>query len=154
MRDGSTAFVTFDLTGHPLGSYDVGPTNPVGTTTDLAAGLTVVPAATERVQLQLIVPQGVLVGHPGTLTVDYTNPGNTDLPAPLLLLNAQNALFQAPGQTAYSSGSLQLLAYNPDGPFGTLPPGFQGSITLSFKPVTAGVDVTSQLHAANPARPQ
>src|SRR5262249_50073601 len=137
-------FATFDLTGAALGSYDVWAVQPGGTSTELAAGLNVVaPALSNSVRLGLIVPQAVLVGRPGTLTVTYTNPGNTDLPAPLILLSAPDALFQVPGQAGYSRPGLQLLGFNPSGPFGTLPPGFQGSITVSFKPTTAGAGIAS-----------
>ena len=38
---------------------------------------------------------------------------------------------------------LLLFGYNPTGPFGTLPPGFQGSITVPFSPVTAGAGLAS-----------
>src|SRR5262249_11851625 len=103
----------------------------------------VAPALSNSVQLGLVVPGGVLVGRPGTLTVTYTNPGNTDLPAPLILLSAPDALFQVPGQTGYSRPELQLLGFNPSGPFGTLPPGFQGSIPVPFLPTTAGAGIAS-----------
>jgi hypothetical protein len=143
LGNAASAFATFDLTGQAQRSYDVWAIQPDNTSTQLASALQVVAALTNSVQLQLIPPDGVLVGRPGIITVSYRNTGNTDLPAPLLLLNGQNALFQAPGGTDFSRSSLQLLAYNPTGPFGTLPPGFQGSITLSYMPVTIGAGVTS-----------
>src|SRR5262245_19856473 len=111
--------------------------------TSLSAALQVVAAEPNDVQLGLVVPNGVAVGRPGTVTVTYRNAGNTDLPAPLLLLDGENALLQTPGHTDYSRPSLQLYAHNPDGPFGTLPPGFTGSITLSYVPLTAGAGVES-----------
>ena len=143
LQDSATAFATFDLTGHTLGSYDVWAIQSDGTTTKLSAALSVVAATQNSVQINLVVPSVVLVGRPGTVTVTYSNPGNTDLPAPLILLDGQNALFQVPGQTDYSSSNLQLIGANPNGPYGTLPPGFQGSITVSFKPATAGAGLAS-----------
>ncbi len=144
VQDSATAFATFDLTGQPLGTYDVWASQSAGTSTELAAGLNVVAATVANsVQVSLIVPQAVLVGRAGTVTVNYANPGNTDLPAPLILLNGQNVLFRAPGQTDYSSPTLQLYGFNSTGPFGTLPPGFQGSITVSFKASTAGAGLAS-----------
>ena len=143
LGDAATAFATFALTGQAQGTYDVWAVQQDGTSTELAAALQVVAAVPNSVQVQLIPPSTVLVGRPGIITVSYTNTGNTDVPAPLLLLEGQNVLFQTPGGTDYSSASLQLLGYNPTGPFGTLPPGFQGSITLSWKPVAEGAGVTS-----------
>jgi hypothetical protein len=156
LQDSSTAFATFDLAGRPLGTYDVWAVQTDGTTTKLTGSLTVVPAIPSPVQMQLIVPQAVLVGRAGTITVNYSNPGNTDVPAPLMLLNADNAQFQRPGQTSYTTSNLQLLGFNPEGPYGTLPPGFQGSVTVSFKPVTAeaGFDCNFTLQAlAQPNQP-
>ena len=103
LQDSSTAFATFDLTGQALGAYDVWAVQSSGASTELPAGLNVAAAVPNSVQVALIVPQAVLVGRPGTVTVTYSNTGNTDLPAPLILLNADNALFQPPGQTGYSS---------------------------------------------------
>src|SRR5262249_12118308 len=77
------------------------------------------------------------------VTVSYRNAGNTDLPAPLLVLQGDNARFQTPGHTDYSRPSLQLYAHDPDGPFGILPPGASGSITVSYVPITAGAGVRS-----------
>ncbi len=83
------------------------------------------------------------MGRPGTLTVTYSNPGNTDLPAPLLILKGQNALFQVPGQTGYTHRVLKLVGHNPYGPYGALPPGFKGSVTVSFRPEEEGATLAS-----------
>src|SRR5262249_18600455 len=142
--------------GQAQGTYDLWAIQPDNTSTELASAVQVVAAVPNSVQIQLIPPSAVFVGRPGTITVSYAHPGNTDLPAPLLLLHGQNAVFQQPGATDYSRSSLQLFAYNPTGPFGTLPPGFQGSITLSWKPVTAGTGVKSMFTLQtlqNPSEP-
>ena len=144
MQDSATAYVTFDLTGQALGSYNIVAIQPDQTSTTLTAAVTVEPATPgNTLQLNLIVPQVELIGRPGTITISYANTGNTDLPASLVFVTAQNALFQIPGQSTYSSSNLQLFAFNPSGPFGTLPPGFQGSITLSYEPMTTGIGVAS-----------
>ncbi len=157
LQDSATAFATFDLTNAPLESYDVWAVQSDGTSTELPAGLSVVAATQQNsVQLGLIVPDVVLVGRPGTVTVTYSNPGNTDLPAPLMLLTSPDVAFQVPGQTGETSTSLQLFGINPTGPFGTLPPGFQGSITLSFAPITAGSGIVNHFTLsalADPSEP-
>jgi hypothetical protein len=144
LQDSATAYATFDLTGQAQGSYDVWAIQHDNTSTKLAGGLHVVAAMQNNsVQLNLVLPQAVLVGRPGSITVTYSNPGNTDLPAPFILLKGENALFQVPGQTGYTQSELQLLGFNPAGPYGTLPPGFQGSINIPFEPATAGVGLAS-----------
>ncbi len=143
LQDSATAFATFDLSGKELSTYDVWAVQPDTTTTRLLAGLTVSDAKPSVAQVSLVPPRAVLVGRPGTLTISYSNPGNTDAAAPLILLKGDNALFQAPGGTEFTHSSLQLIGYNSAGPFGTLPPGFQGSITVPFKPASAGAGLVS-----------
>ena len=48
---------------------------------------------------------------------------------------------RTPNQAASLAG--RVTAGNPNGPFGTLPPGFQGSITLSYVPITVGANILS-----------
>src|SRR5262249_5385494 len=102
----------------------------------------------KSVQLGLVLPRAVLVGRAGTITVSYANPGNTDLPAPLILLGGDNVLYQVPGQTGYSRSALRLYGFNPSGPYRTLPPGVHGSITVSFKPPTEGDKIASNFRVS------
>ncbi len=144
LGDAATAYATFDLTGQALGSYDAWAIQSDGTHTQLAAAVTVSAATPNNsVQLGLNLPSDVLVGNTAPITITYANTGNTDLPAPFIELVGQNAQLQVPGQTGYTSSLLQLVGGNPDGPFGTLPPGFQGSIIVSFQPITSGAGVAS-----------
>jgi hypothetical protein len=93
LQDGSTAFATFNLTGRPTGAYSVRATQSGGATTMLAAGLTVVAASgAVQPQIYLTLREGVLVGRQGQVTVNYSNPGNTDIEAPLLVISAAAAL--------------------------------------------------------------
>ncbi len=156
LQDSATAFVTFNLAGQRLGNYDIVATQPGNMSTTLPTAVMVVPALPNTVDLNLIVPQVELIGRPGTVTISYANNGNTDLPAPVVFLDAQNAIFQVPGQTTYTGSTLQLYAYNPAGPFGTLPPGFQGSMTLSYEPIEKGIGVASRFNLQtlqDPAEP-
>jgi hypothetical protein len=144
VKNSTTASATFNFTGQALGSYNVWAIQSDQTTAELPAAVNVEPATENNaVKLNLIVPQEVLVGQPGTITITYDNPGNTDLSAPLILLGGQNVLFQVPGQTGYTNSSLQLFGYNPSGPFGILTPGFQGSITVPFQPAKSGAGLAS-----------
>jgi RHS repeat-associated protein len=139
LQDSSTAFVTFDLTSSPTGTYDVQATQADGATTKLSQALNVVTALPTNLQVYLSTPSGVLSGHPGVVTVTYANQGNTDLPAPLLALTSDNALLELPDQSSFNSSTVQFLGIGPRGPAGILAPGAQGSITISFQPTTTAV---------------
>jgi hypothetical protein len=157
VQDSATAFATFDLTGQAPGSYSITASEPGQSSVTSNSAITVVPATVNNaVKLGMVVPQDILVGRPGTITITYDNPGNTDLPAPAIFLDSQNVLFQVPGQSGYSTSSLQLFGLNPNGPFGTLTPGFQGSITIPFEPATDGAGITSSFSLqalADPGEP-
>ncbi len=154
LQNSATAYVTFDLTGQSLGSYSAIAIQSDNSSVEQTSALTVVPATTNNaVKLDLIVPQAILVGRPGTITITYDNPGNTDLTAPLILVTGQNALFQVPGQSGYTNTSLQLFGLNSSGPFGTLTPGFQGSITIPFEPITSGAGLASSFSLESLADP-
>ena len=68
------------------------------------------------------------------MTIDYANTGETDIPAPLIILTGQGLNFRMPGESTYSGNDLLLLGINPDGPLGLLPPGFRGEIQVPFLP--------------------
>ena len=75
--------------------------------------------------------------------INYANTGATDAPAPLMILSSDNAEFELPGSTTYIPDSVELLGINQGGPAGTLPPGYRGTITLSFLPINRGAHVES-----------
>jgi hypothetical protein len=153
-QDSATAYATFDLTTAATRSYDVWAIQPDTTRTELAAGLSVVPAVQNAVQVGLVVPSAVLAGRPGTLTVTYENPGNTDLPAPLMLLSSDNAPLQIQGvNDDAEKTSIMLYGYNSAGPFGTLPPGFHGSVTVTFTPTVSGAGTVTNFTLATVADP-
>jgi hypothetical protein len=137
-KDSTTLFATFDLTGLAPGSYAVQIQDHGQTATDPGA-FTVNNGAAGQVSFNLTCSAYTNYSNPGTITIDYTNTGNTDLPAPLMILSADtNVTFLLPGETTPIPGSVQLLGINQNGPAGILPPGYHGTITLSFNPVALG----------------
>jgi len=98
----------------------------------------------------LTTPGAVRVGRPYTVTINYSNNGGINVPAPLLSLSGQGAEFQLPGQSGFTPNSILLFAGNPNGQGGVLPPGFSGSITVTV--INSG-DVTLQLGTTNPTAP-
>ncbi|MBI3976839.1 MAG: Ig-like domain-containing protein [Chloroflexi bacterium] len=129
----SVAYATFDLAGVPLGSYDVRIEDGDRVAT-LAGGFTVVSPVPGNVRTRLIAPEALRPGQPGVLALEYGNLGNTDAPAPVLIVSAENADLWLPGQSASVGSRVQLLAINAEGPAGILPPGVTGRFSLSFRP--------------------
>lgn len=133
LQDSTTAFVTFNLTGMPTGTYTVQATAGNASTTQLVGGLTVVPATAANVEITLSYPSSVLPGSQGDVTVSFTNESNTDVLAPLLELSATNALLELPDQNVFSSNPLWFLGISANGPAGTLRPDESGQIAIPYE---------------------
>jgi RHS repeat-associated protein len=131
-KDNTTLFATFDLTGLALGSYAV-QVQDSGQTVTGPEPFTVNTQPAGSVSFSLSCSAFTNNNTPGNITIDYANAGNTDVPAPLMILSGA-ASFQLPGETTPVSESVELLGINQGGPAGTLPPGYHGTITLSFLP--------------------
>jgi RHS repeat-associated protein len=131
-KDSTTLFATFDLMGLTPGSYGVRIADGVQTSTD-AGAFTVTNAPPGQVSFSLSCSAYTHDSNPGTIVINYSNTGGTDVPAPLMILSADtNVSFELPGDTTLVPSSIQLLGINQGGPAGILPPGYQGTITLSF----------------------
>ncbi len=141
-KDNTTLFATFGLTGLIPGSYGVQIADGGQTFTDPTA-FTVTSAPPGQVSFSLSCSAYTNNNNPGTITLNYTNTGGTDAPAPLMILSSDNASFELPGETTYVPDSVELLGINQGGPAGTLPPGYQGTITLSFLPINQGAHAVS-----------
>lgn len=149
--DPSVLYATFDLTGQPVGSYDVRLSD--GSRTATAAGaFTVVPGQSGPLQLTLTVPAIVRSGRPTTFVVDYVNTGNTDLVAPLLQVTSPTGSLGLPEQGALSASGVQLLALSPAGPAGVLRPGQHARQALVVQSTTRG-PINFQLSQAASGQP-
>lgn len=152
--DANTLYATFDL--HNLAAsagYDVRVENGVQLAT-AADVFTVNSLAGSAVQVGLSVPQFIRGGSIGTVTIDYFNPGETDIPAPLLQLTSDNARLRLPGYSTFTEDSLLVLGINGNGPAGVLTPGAHQTITVEFQPKVTGSHVTSDfvVRVADPSR--
>lgn len=134
-------FVTFNLQDAATGVYDVRIEDgeKVEIREDAFEVSSIVPG---HVQVRLNAPNAVRPGREGTLTVDYSNPGNTDVPAPLLRITAEGAELRLPEQTEFLGSSIQLFATHAGGPVGVLSPGASGRISLIFRPTGSGNSVS------------
>ncbi|HEY4313325.1 MAG TPA: CARDB domain-containing protein [Pirellulales bacterium] len=128
----STIWATFNLAGLTPGQYDVVSTQD-GSVSTLSGAFTVNRGSAGALQVHVVPPGTVRPGTTGTVTIQYTNVGNTDIQAPLLEVTATNALLQAVGQSGFSSNPVEVLGINNTGPAGILPPGVTGQITLEYQ---------------------
>jgi hypothetical protein len=76
-------------------------------------------------------PSGERAGRSFTVTINYRNAGNTDLLAPVMHLAVTSpGLLSFTSDLSAGTTGLDLIAVNPNGPAGILPPGAQGSLTV------------------------
>ncbi len=133
-QDDTTLFATFDLTGLTPGTYDVRATDPNNQTVADPGAFTVVSGNPGHLQAFITTAAFIRLNQPDTtVTIDYENTGDTDIPAPLLTLFATNAVMRLPSQDQYVGSTIQVLAIDQNGPAGTLPPGYQGTITVDYQ---------------------
>ena len=155
----TTYFVSFDLTGLSAGSYTVRAAD--GTTAaELADAFTVTTGNPGLLEARLVTPSAILRNRESVLVVEYANVGETDVPAPLLLVVSDNSLLAPFPQLSYVSGggspsgggsfaappsglpaadprpvepAAQFLAISRSGPAGVLPPGAKERLELRFQ---------------------
>ena len=157
-KDSGTLWAIFDLTGLATGSYDLSVTDGGQTVTDPGA-FTVTDGQAGFVKVHLLVPSSIRDSNPfGEVEVVYTNPGDTDVVAPILSLSSLGdstsigASLRVPGQTSFGGTSVQFLALNSAGPAGVLPPRSSFTYTIDFTTSTHGTILWS-LGEASPAAP-
>jgi RHS repeat-associated protein len=132
-RDPSLLYATFDLSGQVVGTYDV----RVNTGSDLEVAVgafQVVPGQALPLEYKLVTPTYLRPGRQVPVVVEVTNPGNVDVPAPLLGLQANNAFFRFSDQTGLGTDNFSFLAISPDGPAGVLRAGQTVRIVVTFTP--------------------
>ncbi|WP_373543571.1 Calx-beta domain-containing protein [Chamaesiphon sp.] len=121
---------TANLSNTIPGSYSVKLTDGVQTAT--AANIFAVDSGNPG-KLDVTISSTGLVrsGGIGEVIVTYRNGGETDIPAPLLTIDAQGANFEQNGQ--FLQDSIQFLGINKDGNAGVLPPGATGTYKVNFR---------------------
>ena len=81
---------TFNLQGLNPGRFTVRASKP-GATAELIGGFEVVPPAAPKFEVDLILPQGLGRGSPATLFIEYANTGTLAMPAPIIVLESDDA---------------------------------------------------------------
>jgi protocatechuate 3,4-dioxygenase beta subunit len=134
--DPTEAFATFDLSGAPVGAYNVSVTEQ-GATQTLREAFHVTVGAAGQLESQLVVPSAIRAGRSFTAYVEYQNTGDTDLTAPIFIVFAGGAADLSAASEAPTSGSLILVGVSSTGPAGILAPGEKGSIPFTVQPTTS-----------------
>ncbi len=152
--DSGLISATFNLTGLPTGAADVQVVNTGGATETLSHGFNITAGKPGELVTSISAPSGVRVGRGFTVTVNYQNVGATDLLAPVLVVSGNgSAELSFYSDFSNPATSLDLIAINPNGPAGILPPGASGSLTIYGTSSTTG-SVTLQVSTAQyPAAP-
>ena len=149
--DGNTLFATFDLAGLDQGAYNLQTTTD-GVTATLADAFTVNAAPAGLLDFGLSHPAFIRSGSQATLTLEYINRGETDLPAPLFIVSTDNGRFALSDQVGFVDDHIEVLGISHSGPAGILPPGARGTVTIQFQPKTTGSHVRSNFTVSQAPR--
>ena len=121
-----------NLQGLATGTYTV-QVSDHGQTTTVASAFTVNNGVVGSLSAQVTSSGTVRPDGISEATVIFTNTGNTDIPAPLFTLSADNAIFRLSGESTFSGNSVQFLGVNSGGPAGILPPGYSGRVLVDYE---------------------
>ena len=88
--DPTKMYVTFDLAGMAIGSYDVVMTKPGETPVTLAGGFEIRPGTGPHVVVRPVAPALMRLGDEGVLWVQYENVGDVDARSPLLVVSVSD----------------------------------------------------------------
>ncbi len=133
VRDNNTLYAVFDLRSLPVGSYSTLIQHDVQVV-ETPDAFTVTNGPLGRLATSISRPGAIRPGRLGTVTIEYANVGETNLGAPILILETATARMRLSEQTAFHDGLLPMLAINRDGPAGVLPPGYRGTIQVRVTP--------------------
>ncbi|MFM6436862.1 MAG: Calx-beta domain-containing protein, partial [Microcystis panniformis] len=143
-RSNSEIWATFDLQGLDTGLYDIQVTDGE-ISASLEDSFTVTAGAVGHLEMEIIAPSAIRPGYQGTVTIEYENTGATDIVAPILALDADNARLRFLNGENWTEGQVYFLGINPEGPAGILSPGAKGSVSLVFAPLNTTDSIFFQL---------
>lgn len=137
--DPTKIYATFDLRNSLIGRYDVVATNSGGNSATFNKGFEIVGGTAVNLVTNVVTPPSTRPSTVISLTVEYTNSGNTDLVNPILKLSS---LGGAPigfnvADLTNNTKDLTLALQELNGPDNILRPGASGTIIVYSKAVTA-----------------
>ena len=93
------------------------------------------------------------IGRDGTVTVTYTNTGDTDALAPLIDLTATNAEISLPDEGQFTGSTVQFLGISSTGPAGILRPGESQQMQIPFQAAASGGEASVEVQVADDSQP-
>ena len=137
LRDAGRAYVTFDTYGAAVGAYDL---RAVDTQADgslrratLAAALKIVAGEGADAFVTISGPTAVQINRDATFQLNYSNDGDGDTLAPLLIVKPSAGTTVGLSSKTLSSEVLFLLGASLDGPTNLLRPGARYSMPVAYK---------------------
>ncbi|MFN8038400.1 MAG: carboxypeptidase regulatory-like domain-containing protein [Acidimicrobiales bacterium] len=134
-HDATHLEATFDLTGLSVGAADLAVTNPGGGTASAVGAFQVTADAPGRIEATLTNPGRMRTNWVATATITVRNTGGTDLPVPLVRLDASGkAVFRPAGSATFIPGPLAFFPRVASGPTLAVPPGAEIRVDVPFLP--------------------
>ncbi len=122
---------TFELSDAAVGLADVQIIQEDGVITQLSDAFEIVAGTPGRLVTNVNAPSRVRLGREIEITIEYANQGETDILAPVLILQSAGlSSLRLSSNDAQPLSSINLIGVNPDGPAGILPPGAKGTIKV------------------------
>jgi hypothetical protein len=87
-----------------------------------------------QLEISVSSPERIAANGTDVVTVTYTNTSNSDVIAPLLSLEAENALLRPADESQFNENQIQFLALSDNGEAGVLAPGESNTFTVEFIP--------------------
>lgn len=138
LRDAGRAYVTFDLFGATLGQYDLRALrvdSATGATVQatLADSVTVVEGEGADAFLSISGPTAVQVNRDASFQLNYSNDGDADTRAPLIIVTPSNGTSIGLSSKSLGTEPLFILGTSLDGPLDLLRPGARYSLPVAYR---------------------
>lgn len=131
LESSSVLYTTFDLAGVPTGRYHLHVKRSDGLELVISDAFTVVAGRGGRFVARLQVPDRVNTGGGFLAVIRYGNIGDTDLPAPLLILRADQSVPMRLSPSGIAElGGIQILALGSGGDAKVIRPGSWGQVLV------------------------
>ncbi len=139
LASATTIWAHFDLEDAVIGVYDVHVTWPDGEEATLPDAFTVVQGVGPILEAEIIVPSIVRRLTQTVAWVEYANTGDTDMPAPLFVVEGTaTEVFRLNQSEAYTSSPVQVLGVSFNSAAGVIPPGTTYRIPIYFMTSAGG----------------
>ncbi|HQK12690.1 MAG TPA: carboxypeptidase regulatory-like domain-containing protein [Anaerolineae bacterium] len=135
VADSTLAYATFDLQGLAAGQYDVR-VSVEGASQTLTSAFGVIEGGSRQFKTHILMPDNIRAGRDFVAWIEYTNLGDVDLYAPLVLVESPTGCqLRLDKAVTLTGASLLFQAVSMDGPAGILRPGQSGRVAVYVRAV-------------------